>query len=203
METSAAAKLSAPQQCTGSAIDSEPVSTEKDQVPPGRSGNFRGRVSRTLSMLLPNTERPEADTRRHSGCFSSVFNRAVTRNSLVQTRMSPDSPPGNKSGNETTATNDINSNFIQIWSPVKKTMITIPSYDSDQKAYSLAMKAYILDIKQLYDLSKGKSVEGIDTSRIDLSDIKGKKSWDLQSAQRMREEWAFELTGHISSEHAS
>ncbi|WP_422450464.1 MULTISPECIES: hypothetical protein [unclassified Endozoicomonas] len=82
-------------------------------------------------------------------------------------------------------------------------MITIPSYDSDQKAYSLAMKAYILDIKQLYDLSKGKSVEGIDTSRIDLSDIKGKKSWDLQSAQRMREEWAFELTGHISSEHAS
>lgn len=127
----------------------------------------------------------------------------MTRNSPVQTRMSPDSQQGNNSGNETTATIDTNSNFIQIWSPVKKTMITIPSYDSDQKAYSLAMKAYILDNKQLYDLSKGKPVEGIDTSRIDLSDLKGKKSSDLQNTQRLREAWIFELEVHISSKRAS
>ncbi|WP_257295360.1 hypothetical protein [Endozoicomonas sp. YOMI1] len=82
-------------------------------------------------------------------------------------------------------------------------MITIPSYDSDRKAYSLAMKAYILDDKQLYDLSKGKSVKGIDTSRIDLSDLKGKKSWDLRSVHGMRENWMSELKGHISSGHAS
>ncbi|MGI2028244.1 hypothetical protein [Endozoicomonas acroporae] len=160
-------------------------------------------MSRTLSMLLPNTDRPEEDTRRQSGRFSSVFNRTVTRSYPVQTRMSPDSLQGNNSGNETTATIDTNSNLIQIWSPVKKTMITIPSYDSDHKAYSLAMKAYILDNKQLYDLSKGKSVEGIDTSRIDLSDLKGKKSWDLQSIHRLREAWIFELKGHISSERVS
>lgn len=154
-------------------------------------------------MLLPNTDRPEADPRRQSGCFSSVFNRAVTRNSPVQTRMSPDSPQGNNSGNETTATIDTDSNLTQIWSPVKKTMITIPSYDSDQKAYSLAMKAYILDNKQLYYLSKGKPVEGIDTSRIDLSDLKGKKSSDLQNTHMLREAWIFELKEHISSKRVS
>ncbi|WBA80407.1 hypothetical protein [Endozoicomonas sp. GU-1] len=82
-------------------------------------------------------------------------------------------------------------------------MITIPSYDSDQKAYSLAMKAYILDNKQLYYLSKGKPVEGIDTSRIDLSDLKGKKSSDLQNTHMLREAWIFELKEHISSKRVS
>ncbi|WP_257286424.1 hypothetical protein [Endozoicomonas sp. SESOKO1] len=208
METRATAGLTS-QQWTGSTADSESTSIEKDQAPPlrrthtSRTGSFRDRMSRTLSVLLPNAEKPEVETRRHSGCFSSVFTRTVTRSSSFQTHMSPNSLSGNEAGSETTTTNEINPNVMQIWSPVKKTMITIPSYDSGRKAYSLAMKAYILDDKQLYDLSRGESIEGIDTSKIDLSDLKGDKPWNLQIIHRKRKEWVFELSGHLSSGHGS
>ena len=220
METIAAAKLSTPQQWMGSTLNSE-TNTEKDQFSSVhqpfkiRTGNFRGRLSRTFSISLLKTVKSETETKRNGGCFSSMITRSVTRRRCVRLRVQVrcNNLPENKAGSETTATNsnasNSTTNSIQIWSPARKTTIGIPSHASDRKAYSLAMKAYILNHKQLYDLSKGKSLEGINTSRIDLNDLndlndlKGKKSWDLQSVHRMREGWICELRRHLSSEPAS
>ncbi|USE35125.1 hypothetical protein [Endozoicomonas sp. SCSIO W0465] len=85
----------------------------------------------------------------------------------------------------------------------EKTMITLPSYDSDRIAYSLAMKAYILADYQLYNLSKGKPVGDVDISRIDFSDLVGKKSLNLSGIHKLREGWICELNRHISSGHRS
>ena len=133
--------------------------------------------------------------------------RVVTRHDSVPSllQVSSNNLPEKKGDSETTVAskNKCATNLKQIWSPAKKTMITIPDYDSDPVAYSLAMKGLVLDDRQLYNLARGKLVDGIDTTRIDLSDLTGKKALSLPGIHSMRGDWISQLEGHIASRPAS